>query len=262
MHLNGFPTSNHFGATGDGLALAYRIGANLVDLDTFQYHPTGLAWPRHRLGSLVTEAIRSAGCQLINARGERFVEELKARDQVAAAIIRECREGRGIRIDENTRGVFLDLPTLLQQQPDLISQYGSLRHLAEKCDIDPSKTPFVVYPTLHYQNGGVAIDTRCRTNVPGLLCAGELTGGIHGRNRLMGNALLDIIAFGRRAGAEAATGVRRSKPARIGIEHVRAWQRQLTAAGLPLERRAPLLYPHYANYDHQIHGHGEDKEVS
>jgi L-aspartate oxidase len=254
MHLNGFPTSNHFGSMGDGLALAYRMGAKLVDLDTFQYHPTGLAWPRHRLGCLVTEAIRSSGCQLINARGERFVDELKTRDQVAAAIIRECREGRGIRLDEQSCGVFLDLPTLLHEQPELIEQYGSLRHLAEKCSIDPFKTPFVVFPTLHYQNGGVSIDTRCRTNVPGLLCAGELTGGIHGRNRLMGNALLDIIVFGRRAGAEAAAGVRRGTPARIGIEHVRAWQRLLTAADLSLERRAPLLYPKYANYDHQRHG--------
>jgi L-aspartate oxidase len=100
----------------------------------------------------------------------------------------------------------------------------------------------------------VSIDTRCRTNVPGLLCAGELTGGIHGRNRLMGNALLDIIVFGRRAGAEAAAGVRRGTPARIGIEHVRAWQRLLTAADLSLERCAPLLYPQYANYDHQRYG--------
>lgn len=262
MHLNGFPTSNHFGAMGDGLALAYRMGASLVDLDTFQYHPTGLAWPRHRLGCLVTEAIRSSGCHLINARGERFVDELRARDQVSAAIIRECREGRGIRLDEDTRGVFLDLPSLLHEKPGLIDQYGSMRHLAKKCDIDPFKTPFVVYPTLHYQNGGVAIDTRCRTNVPGLLCAGEITGGIHGRNRLMGNALLDIIAFGRRAGAEAAAGVRRGKPSRIGIEHVRNWQRQLTAAGLPLDRQAPLLYPDYANYNHRLHGHRASPEVS
>ncbi len=261
MHLNGFPTSNHFGSMGDGLALAYRIGAKLVDLDTFQYHPTGLAWPRHRLGCLVTEAIRSAGCQLINAHGERFVDELRARDQVAAAIIRECHEGRGIRIDDQTRGVFLDVPTLLHEQPRLIEQYGSLRHLAKKCELDPFKAPFVVYPTLHYQNGGVAIDTRCRTNVPGLLCAGEISGGIHGRNRLMGNALLDIIVFGRRAGTEAAAAVSRSKPSRIGIDHVREWQRQLAAADLPLDRRAPLLYPGYANYDHQHHGRAEDREA-
>jgi len=99
MHLNKFPSSNHFGATGDGLVLAYRLGAKLRDLDSFQYHPTGVAYPQHLSGTLITEGVRSSGAYMINALGERFVDELKPRDIVAAAIMRECREGRGVSID-------------------------------------------------------------------------------------------------------------------------------------------------------------------
>jgi succinate dehydrogenase / fumarate reductase flavoprotein subunit/L-aspartate oxidase len=253
LHLNGFPTSNHFGAMGDGLVLAYRVGAKLTDLDSFQYHPSGLAWPQHKLGSLVSEAARSAGAQLLNGRGERFVDELKTRDQVAAAIIRECQEGRGISTGQEAEGVFLDIPTLEQQNPGILQQFGGLVNLAEKCGLDPSQTPFVVYPTLHYQNGGVVIDGDGATTVPGLFCAGELTGGIHGNNRLMGNALLEIISFGRRAGARAANKRTTEVHHRASIEHVHQWQRQLTLAGLPLDVKAPSLFPDYANFDK----HGE-----
>jgi L-aspartate oxidase len=254
LHLNGFPTSNHFGAMGDGLVLAYRAGARLRDLDSFQYHPTGLAWPQHKLGSLVSEAARSAGAQLLNGLGERFVDELKPRDQVAAAIIRECQEGRGISAGQEAEGVFLDIPTLEHQNPGILQQFGTLVNLAEKCGLDPARTPFLVYPTLHYQNGGVVIDGDGATNVPGLFCAGELTGGIHGNNRLMGNALLEIISFGRRAGAEAVKQRTTEEHQRVGIEHVHQWQRQLTFAGLPLDVKAPCLFPDYANFDKQPAG--------
>jgi succinate dehydrogenase / fumarate reductase flavoprotein subunit/L-aspartate oxidase len=251
MHLNGFPTSNHFGAMGDGLVLAYRLGAQLRDMNAFQYHPTGLAHPQHKLGALVSEAARSMGAQLLNGRGVRFVDELKPRDHVSAAIIRECEEGRGIQADKGTEGVFLDIPTLVRQQPGILAQFGSLVNLAERCAIDPSQTPFLVYPTLHYQNGGVVIDGDGATTVPGLYCAGELSGGIHGTNRLMGNALLDILSFGRRAGAAAAgrRGVGRQQ--RISIDHVHQWQRQLTLAGRPLNVKAPALFPEYANFERQ-----------
>ena len=182
VHLNDFPTSNHFGATGDGLVLAYRLGAKMRELDSFQYHPTGVAYPRHLAGSLVSEAARSVGAHLINGLGERFVEELKSRDVVAAAIIRECREGRGV-IRNGQVGVWLDTPGLEQERPGTLQGFGSLLHLAKKCGLDPAKQPFLVYPTLHYQNGGVIIDPAGTTQVPGLFCAGEATGGIHGRNR-------------------------------------------------------------------------------
>jgi succinate dehydrogenase / fumarate reductase flavoprotein subunit/L-aspartate oxidase len=251
LHLNAFPTSNHFGATADGLVLAYRLGARLRELDSFQYHPTGIAYPPHLAGGLITEAARSAGARLLNGAGERFVDELQPRDVVASAILRECGQGRGIERDGQL-GVFLDTPTLEIEKPGILAQrLVTVRHLARKCGLDAAREPFLVYPTLHYQNGGVEIDKDGASSVPGLYCAGEVTGGIHGRNRLMGNALLDILSMGRRARPGAA-GLEGSVAAiRAGVGHVHAWQRELTAAGLPLHVKAPLLFPSYANFDLQ-----------
>ena len=249
LHLNHFPTSNHYGATADGLVLAYRLGARLRELDSFQYHPTGIAFPPHLAGGLVSEAARSAGARLINGEGERFVDELAPRDVVASAILRECAEGRGIERDGQV-GVFLDTPTLELQHPGILDQrLVTLRHLAKKCGHDPAQEPFLVRPTLHYQNGGVAIDKLGAAGVDGLYCVGELSGGIHGRNRLMGNALLDILSMGRRAGAVAASSAGRFIGGRAGIGHVHGWQRKLTLAGLPLQLKAPQLFPDYAHFD-------------
>ena len=249
LHLNRFPTSNHYGATADGLVLAYRIGARLRELDSFQYHPTGIAHPRHLAGGLISEAARSAGAKLVNGKGERFIDELKARDVVASAILRECGEGRGIERDGQT-GVFLDTPTLEKEHPGILEKrLVTLRHLARKCGHDPAMEPFLVYPTLHYQNGGVAIDRHGATSIDGLQCVGEVTGGIHGRNRLMGNALLDILSMGRRAGAKAAESAGSVITGRAGIGHVHAWQRELTLAGLSLDARSPPLFPDYAHFD-------------
>ncbi len=204
LHLNGFPTSNHFGATGDGLVLAYRAGAKLKNLDSFQYHPTGLAWPKHLSGFLITEGVRSAGATLINGRGDRFVNELKARDYVTAAILKECEEGRGVIVDEGTsnevRGVWLDTAGLEKKEPGIIEKrFPRLIQTGKTCGIDPREEPILIHPTLHYQNGGVEIDSGCKTSVKGLYASGEVSGGIHGTNRLMGNALLEIISFGRTA---------------------------------------------------------------
>ncbi|MGN5477499.1 FAD-binding protein [Cupriavidus basilensis] len=252
LHLNAFPTSNHYGATADGLVLAYRLGARLRELDSFQYHPTGIAYPPHLAGGLISEAARSAGAKLLNGEGERFVDELKPRDVVASAILRECAQGRGI-VRGGQVGVFLDTPTLELENPGILaSRLVTLRHLAHKCGQDAAQEPFMVYPTLHYQNGGVAIDKNGATSVPALYCVGEVTGGIHGRNRLMGNALLDILSMGRRAGASAAQARGGLMAARAGIGHVHAWQRELTVAGLPLHIKAPQLFPGYAHFDLRI----------
>ncbi|TCK32439.1 succinate dehydrogenase / fumarate reductase flavoprotein subunit/L-aspartate oxidase [Paraburkholderia sp. BL8N3] len=252
LHLNSFPTSNHYGATADGLVLAYRIGARLRELDSFQYHPTGIAYPPHLAGGLLSEAARSAGAKLINGEGERFVDELKPRDVVASAILRECAQGRGIAREAQI-GVFLDTPTLEMENPGILAKrLVTLRHLAHKCGHDAAQEPFLVYPTLHYQNGGVAIDKDGLTSVPNLYCVGELTGGIHGRNRLMGNALLDILSMGRRAGTKAAEPGGRVMASRAGIGHVHAWQRELTLAGLPLDVKAPRLFPDYAHFDLRV----------
>jgi succinate dehydrogenase / fumarate reductase flavoprotein subunit/L-aspartate oxidase len=249
LHLNRFPTSNHYGATADGLVLAYRIGAKLRELDSFQYHPTGIAFPPHLVGALVSEAARSAGARLINGEGQRFIDELQPRDVVASAILRECAEGRGIERGGQV-GVFLDTPTLEKENPGILqSRLVTLRHLAHKCGHDAADEPFIVYPTLHYQNGGIAIDKDGATSVPGLYGVGEVSGGIHGRNRLMGNALLDILSMGRRAGAKSAQQAGRAINDRAGIGHVHAWQRELTLAGLPLQAQAPQLFPVYAHFD-------------
>ncbi|MEW7979568.1 MAG: FAD-binding protein [gamma proteobacterium symbiont of Phacoides pectinatus] len=250
MHLNGFPTSNHFGATGDGLVLAYRLGARLRDLDSFQYHPSGLAYPQHLAGTLITEGVRSAGAYLLNGRGDRFVDELQPRDHVAAAIIRECAEGRGISTGSGSGGVWLDTPSVKLRNPGLFeARFPKLIQLGRKCGIDPRHQPMLIYPTLHYQNGGVVIDRNGQTNVPGLFCIGEASGGVHGRNRLMGNSLLEIISFGRRAGTHAAGRAHDRSHKKISIEHLSNLRRELTLAGMPLDSKGPLLFPGYANFE-------------
>lgn len=252
LHLNGFPTSNHFGAVGDGLVLAYRLGAKLRDVDTFQYHPSGLAYPLHLTGTLITEGVRSAGAYLLNADCERFVDELKARDHVAAAIIRECLEGRGVDAGDGTCGIWLDTPGLELRNPGIIAaSFPKLLHLGTKCGVDPRAQPMLIHPTLHYQNGGVVINRDGASTVPGLFCVGEVSGGVHGRNRLMGNSLLDIISFGRRAGLAAAKrshGVTRSQK-KVSIEHLSDFRRQLMLADMPLTGKAPLLFPEYAKFE-------------
>ncbi|HEA26188.1 MAG TPA: FAD-binding protein, partial [Ectothiorhodospiraceae bacterium] len=245
VHLNGFPTSNHFGATGDGLSLAYRLGAKLRDLDSFQYHPTGLAYPKHLSGTLITEGVRSAGTWLLNNKGERFVDELGQRDHVAAAILRECREGRGIVTPNGDLGVWLDTAGLEHRNPGIIEKrFPKLLHLGERSGIDPREKPMLVYPTLHYQNGGVVINTDGQTNIPGLYCVGESSGGIHGKNRLMGNALLEIISFGRRAGKHAAEHkIRSHDHKKVSLGHVSRWRREMTLANLSMIQKSPLLFP-------------------
>jgi succinate dehydrogenase / fumarate reductase flavoprotein subunit/L-aspartate oxidase len=251
LHIQGFPTSNHFGATGDALPLAYRIGARLSFIDTFQYHPTGVIYPGYLAGALVTEGMRSLGAQLLNAGGERFIHELETRDVVAAAIIRECREGRGVHTPTGKVGVWLDTPMieLANGAGALADRFPNMIHQFSRCGIDIRQEAILVYPTLHYQNGGVRIDVRGATEVPGLYVAGEATGGIHGRNRLMGNSLLDIIVYGRRAGqaaAEEARGLAHPDDHRgMTLDHVRRFREAIRSAGLAIEGTSPVLVPGY-----------------
>lgn len=249
LHLAGFPTSNHYGATADGLVLAYRLGARLRDIDSFQYHPTGIAWPSPLEGQLISEAARSSGGHLVNGLGQRFVDELQPRDIVASAILREIAEDRAV-VRDGKVGVFLDTPSLERAKPGILArELVTLRHLARRAGFDPAEEPFLVRPTLHYQNGGVEINAAGRTTVPGLLAAGEVTGGIHGRNRMMGNALLELVVFGRLAGAGAAADARRAWPRNVGLTHLADWRRAMEGQRLPLDRKAPLLFPAYGNFD-------------
>ena len=243
LRLQSFPTSNHLGATGDGLVLAWRQGCRLLHLDSFQYHPSGASFPEALAGQLVTESIRSTGAQLLNRLGRRFVAELSYRDVVAAAILREVQEGRGVETPAGRQGVWLDTPMIdrLQGEGTLARQFPGLVHRFKRYDIHPEREPVLVYPTLHYQNGGVEIDAEGRTGRPGLWAAGEVTGGLHGTNRLMGNSLLDIIVFGRRAAQSIAADL----PARgaVTLSALQAFRRQRQAAGELPARTAPQLFP-------------------
>jgi len=260
LHINGFPTSNHFGATGDGLVLAYRLGARLRDLDSFQYHPSGLIYPQHQAGHLITEGVRAAGAFLLNSLGERFVDELLARDLVSSAILRECKEGRGVLVGQppgQAAGVWLDTPGLERRQPGILqTRFPKLLASGRKSGIDPMVTPLLIYPTLHYQNGGVVIDRHGLSSVPGLYCVGEVSGGIHGKNRLMGNSLLDIISFGRRAGAHAVEQYQLVSHKKVTLEHLSRLRRELTLAGMPLAVQSPLLFPTIAGFENDSHYDG------
>jgi succinate dehydrogenase / fumarate reductase flavoprotein subunit len=255
LHCQGFPTTNHYGATGDGLALAYRAGCKLAFVDTIQYHPTGVAFPELISGQLITEKMRSLGAQLVNIDGERFVYELETRDAVASAIIRECKErNNGVRTPGGLVGVWLDTPLI-----DMLKGQGRTQRLApamvrqfKRFGIDIIKDPVLVYPSQHYQNGGVLIDENGRTNIPNLYVAGEAAGGIHGRNRLMGNSLLDILVFGKRAGADAAKKSQTASGGKPTLTHVIRFHRELAKAGHSTIRHSPILLPDYRSKEAKI----------
>jgi succinate dehydrogenase / fumarate reductase, flavoprotein subunit len=196
-------TSNSWEGTGDGCVLAYDAGAELVDMEMVQFHPTGMVWPPGVRGILVTEGVRGEGGILRNANGERYMEkydpqkmELSTRDVVARANYTEVTEGRG----SEHGGVYLDITGLgydgiMKKLPTMYEQFLKL------ADIDISREPMEVFPTVHYTMGGIKVDPEtCATNVPGLFAAGECSGGLHGANRLGGNSLSDLLVFGRRAG--------------------------------------------------------------
>lgn len=254
IHIAGFPTTNHYGATMDGIIMGYRVGANIIHLDTFQFHPTGVAYPEAIRGELITEKCRSLGAQLVNIHGEQFIHQLETRDLVSSAIIRECAEGRCVTTPSGAMGVWLDMPmidmlrgsgTIKRTLPAMYRQF--IRH-----GIDITQEPVLTYPTLHYQNGGIEIDVHARVlrpngePIPRFLAAGEVSGGVHGRNRLMGNSLADILVFGRRAGITAAKIVKGSttKP-KLSLNHLKKYVEELKAIGVPRERRSPILLPDY-----------------
>ncbi|MBI3604175.1 MAG: FAD-binding protein [Nitrospirae bacterium] len=248
LHIQGFPTSNHYGATGDGLSMAYRMGAKLLQVDTFQYHPSGAAYPEQLVGALVTEGIRSEGGHLVNAKGERFVNELDTRDVVSSSIIRECEEGRGIRTMSGRVGVWLDTPLLeVEQGPGTLAKhFPAMIRQYERYGIDIAKDPVLIYPTLHYQNGGVQIDVNGESGVKNLFVAGEASGGLHGRNRLMGNSLLDLMVYGKRTGLTAASRAKSATQGKVTLEHVTRFRAEARKHGVSSDITSPMLFPAYA----------------
>jgi len=248
IHCQGYPTTNHYGATADGLVLGYRAGARMVDMDSLQYHPTGTAYPLSMQGELITEKARSLGAKLLNVNGDVFVSPLETRDTVTSAIIREIHQ-RSLGVCYDGQGaVWLDTPmidmihgngTLASRLPSTLKRF--LNH-----GIDIRKEPILVYPTLHYQNGGFSITTESEsTEINDLFIAGELAGGIHGRNRLMGNALLDIIVFGRLAGRNAAIKSQKLPLKQLSLDHIKRFNKEIDLAGISQTAESPRLFPDY-----------------
>ncbi len=254
LHIRGFMTTNHYGATGDGLVMAYHAQVPLVFLHAVQYHPTGIVFPEQAEGLLITEKFRGAGANVVNIDGQQFVYEREPRDVEAASIIRECSGdvARGVNTPTGKTGVWLDSPML-----DIMHGAGYVRKefpgkyiLFKRYGIDISRQPMLIYPTLHYQNGGVEFKSDATTRLSGLYAAGEVAGGVHGDNRLMGNSLLDVTVFGRIAGRSAAEfALKRKNPSGLSLDHVVKYHRELEKAGIETDRVAPVILPDYTNPD-------------
>ncbi len=275
-------TSNSWEYTGDGLALAYRAGAELQDMEFVQFHPTGMVWPISVSGILVTEGVRGEGGVLRNSEGRRFMfddipdlykeqtadseeegwrytqgdknarrpPELLTRDHVARCINREVKAGRG----SPHGGVFLDISWIKERMPKseeyikrkLPSMYHQFKQLA---DLDITKDPMEVGPTTHYMMGGIRVDGDSQmSNVPGLFAAGEAAAGLHGANRLGGNSLSDLVVFGRRAGRFAAEFANANGPVRIDEAEIQA---TATTALAPFDRGPAGENPYQIQYDLQ-----------
>ncbi len=248
MHYQGFPTSNHYGATADGLVLGYRAGAKLLYAETLQYHPTGAAHPEQIFGALVTEKVRSLGAKLVNKNGEVFMHPLETRDVTAASIIRECSDRENGIETGNGLAVWLDTPMIeaIGGEGTIEKRIPAMMRMFGKYGIDIRKEPILVYPTLHYQNGGLDIDVNgMTTNVENLFVAGEAVGGIHGKNRLMGNSLLDIIVFGRNAGQNAAKAAKGTTLGALSLDHVTKFEAEIAEAGIETDAVSPKLLPNY-----------------
>ncbi len=250
LHIKGFACTNHYGATMDGVVMAYRAGVGNKYLYSTQYHPTGVVYPEQNVGLLITEKVRGLGAHVLNCDGEQFCFPLEPRDVESAELICEAMEkGKGIMTPTGRVGLWLDSPMI----DDLHGEGAVKKELPAKFiqfirhNIDISKYPMLVYPTLHYQNGGININAEAETIIPGLFSAGETVGGVHGENRLMGNSLQDIITFGRRAGINAAEYVKDGiKIKKLTLDHVKAFEKELDKAGIKQPSVAPILLPDYA----------------
>ncbi len=249
LHIQGFATTNHYGATADGLVIGYRAGVPLAFMHSTQYHPTGVAYPEQNIGLLITEKVRGLGANLLNIKGEQFVFEREPRDVESSCIIRECLErGLGIITPTGRVGVWLDSPMIdmLEGEGTVEKELPAKFIQFKRYDIDISKEPMLVFPTLHYQNGGLKINDDTTTEVTGLFVAGEASGGVHGENRLMGNSLLDITVFGRRAGKNAGEYVKSGVDlGKLTLEHIKKFETELKEAGIETDRKSPMLLPDY-----------------
>jgi L-aspartate oxidase len=195
-------STNHPNATGEVTRIALDLGAEARDLDELQYHPNGGAWPETMQGYSIPETTRAYGAVLLNADGEEFTDSLGPRDVVSQAIFDEVEKGKGVETEDGRPAVYLDTTRIAAEDAEISLPYMLRRYRG--AGIDPLEQPILTYPVLHYQNGGLTIDTGAQTTLEGLYACGEIAGGTHGRNRMMGNSLLECVVFGRRAGRAAA----------------------------------------------------------
>jgi L-aspartate oxidase len=194
-------STNHPNATGEVTKLALELGAEARDLDALQYHPNGGAWPPNMQGYSIPETTRAYGAVLLNAEGEEFTDSLGPRDEVSQAIFDEVNAGRGVNTPDGRPAVYLDTTRIAEADAEISLPYMLRRYRG--AGIDPLREKILTYPVLHYQNGGLVIDTDAETTLEGIYACGEIAGGTHGRNRMMGNSLLECVVFGRRAGRSA-----------------------------------------------------------
>lgn len=251
LHVQNFMTTNHYGATADGIVIAYRAGVPVCFLHTIQYHPTGVIFPEQAEGILITEKFRGAGANLVNVEGNQFVFEREPRDVEAACIIRECVDaGKGVPTPTGKFGIWLDSPMLdgMFGKGYVKKEFPGKHILFSRFDIDIGVEPMLIYPTLHYQNGGLEFQSDGSTCINGLYVAGEVGGGIHGENRLMGNSLLDIMVFGRISGKNAALyALNSAQEGALSLDHVKKYHAEFDAAGIDTDRIAPMLLPDYTD---------------
>jgi aspartate oxidase len=199
-------STNHPGATGEVTRIALDAGAEARDLDALQYHPNGGAWPANMQGYSIPETTRAYGAVLLNADGDEFTDSLGPRDEVSQAIVDEVVNGKGVETPDGRPAVYLDTTRIAREDAEISLPYMLRRYRA--AGVDPLAEKILTYPVLHYQNGGLVIDTDAETTLEGVFACGEIAGGTHGRNRMMGNSLLECVVFGRRAGAAAAEKAR------------------------------------------------------
>jgi aspartate oxidase len=199
-------STNHPNATGEVTRIAIDAGAETRDLDALQYHPNGGAWPATMQGYSIPETTRAYGAVLLNADGEEFTDSLGARDAVSQAIFDEVDNGKGVTTPDGRPAVWLDTTRIAPEDAEISLPYMLRRYRG--AGIDPLTESIYTYPVLHYQNGGLVIDEHAETTLEGVFACGEIAGGTHGRNRMMGNSLLECAVFGRRAGKAAAERAR------------------------------------------------------
>jgi L-aspartate oxidase len=195
-------STNHRNATGEVTRIALEAGAEARDLDALQYHPNGGAWPTNMQGYSIPETTRAYGAVLVNADGEEFTDSLGPRDAVSQAIFDEVANGKGVLTPDGRPAVWLDTTRIPVADAEISLPYMLRRYRGG--GIDPLREKILTYPVLHYQNGGLVIDEQAETTLEGIFACGEIAGGTHGRNRMMGNSLLECTVFGRRAGKAAA----------------------------------------------------------